>query len=69
MTQRHAHFHELRHTGINRSERIVGQQVLGQVLRDELALHVVAAEAEGGLGEIVGAEGEEVGLLGDLVGR
>ena len=30
---------------------------------------VVAAEAEGHLGQVVGAEREELGLLGDLVGR
>ena len=29
---------------------------------------VVAADAEGGLGEVVGAEAEELGLFGDLVG-
>ena len=32
------------------------------------ALDVVAAEAEGHLGQVVGAEREELGLLGDLVG-
>ena len=31
--------------------------------------HVVAGEAEGGLGQVVGAEGEELGRLGDLVRR
>ena len=30
-------------------------------------VHVVAREAEGGLSEIVGAEGEELGLFGDFV--
>ena len=30
---------------------------------------VVAAEAKGHLGQIVGAEGEELGLGGDLIGR
>ena len=30
---------------------------------------VVAAEAEGHLRQVVGAEREELGLLGDLVGR
>jgi hypothetical protein len=30
---------------------------------------IVAADAERGLGEIVGAEAEELGLLGDLAGH
>ena len=37
------------------------------VVAQELA-GVVAGEAEGHLGQVVGAEGEELGLLGDLVG-
>jgi hypothetical protein len=52
--------------GIEHLEGIVGQQPQIDVLRQEAA-RIVAAEAEGGLREIVGAEREEVGLLGDLV--
>ena len=36
---------------------------------EEAALHVVAREAERRLGEVVGAEREEVGVLGDPVGH
>ena len=39
-----------------------------EVVRQELALGVVAREAERRLGEVVRAEGAEVGDLGDLVG-
>ena len=39
-----------------------------EVLGHEPALDVVAGEAERHLGEVVGAEGEELGHLGDLVG-
>ena len=38
------------------------------VAREEHALHVVAREPPHGLGEVVGAEGEEVGLLGQVLG-
>ena len=38
------------------------------VQRDELGLGIVTGEAEGRLGEVVGAKAEEVGVLGDLVG-
>ena len=53
---------------VDRLERVALQQPLLEVGRHHPALDVVAAEAEGHLGEVVGAEGEEVGLLGDLVG-
>ena len=39
-----------------------------EVVGEELALGVVAREAERGLREVVRAEREEVGVLGDLVG-
>ena len=42
------------------------QNPLGQVRLDEVA-RVVAAEAERGLRQVVGAEAEELGVLGDLV--
>ena len=37
------------------------------VQRDELGLGVIAREAKGRLGEVVGAKAEEVGMMGDLV--
>lgn len=49
-------------------ERIIGEQ-LGLDVVGEEAGAVVAAEAEGGLGEVVGAKAEEVGVLGDSAGR
>ena len=42
---------------------------MAQVGGHHPALDVVAAEAEGHLGQVVRPEGEEVGLLGDLVGE
>ena len=69
MAQLDAHLHELRHARIDGGEGVVGQQALGQVLRDELGLHVVAAEAERRLGQVVRAEAEEVGNRADFVGR
>ena len=49
------------------SERIALVDLVVVVVAQELA-RVVTAEAEGHLGQIVGAEAEELGLLGDLVG-
>ena len=54
--------------GVDHLERVVLQQALLQVGRHHPALDIVAAEAEGHLGQVVGPEGEEVGLLGDLAG-
>ena len=50
------------------SNGLAGQQPQLEVGRHHPALDVVAAEAEGHLGQVVGAEGEEVGHLGDLAG-
>ena len=62
--------HQARHTAlVDCLEGVAGQDLLLQVAADELALGVVAGEAEGGLGEVVGAEGEELGVLGDLARR
>src|SRR4051812_33592452 len=59
--------HELAHAArIDGLERVALQQSLLDVGRHHAALDVVAAEAERHLGQVVGAEGEEVGLLGDL---
>src|SRR4029078_1770628 len=48
-------------------ERVALAHAVLEVARQELALGVVARKAQGSLGEVVGAEREEVGLLGDLV--
>ncbi len=68
MAQLDAHLHELGNARVNRGERVVRQQALLEVLRDELGLDVVAAEAERRLREVVSTEGEEVGLRSNLVG-
>src|SRR4029077_15850985 len=49
-------------------ERVAREDLLLEVADDERALGVVAAESKRGLREIVGAEGEELGLLRDLAG-
>ena len=49
-------------------ERIVGDDLLVDVAFHD-GVDIVAAEAEGHLGEVVGAEAEELGHLGDLVGH
>ena len=54
--------------GVDRLERVALQQPLLEVGRHHPALDVVAAEPERHLRQVVGAEAEEVGLLGDLVG-
>jgi hypothetical protein len=48
-------------------ERVVAENSLLKVIGEKTA-DVVAGKAEAGLREIVGAEGEEFGALGDLVG-
>ncbi len=53
--------------GIEDRERIVGQNAAVDVRRQEAA-GVIARQAERGLREVVGAEREEVGVLGDAVG-
>ena len=63
MAKLDAGLHQLGNAGIDGRERVVGKQVLREVLGHELRLNVIAAEAERRLSEIVGAEGEEVGLL------
>ena len=51
---------------VDRLERVARQDLLLQVADDERALGVVAREAERGLRQVVGAEGEELRLLRDL---
>ena len=49
-------------------ERVALVDLVVVVIAEELA-RVVAAEAESHLRQVIGAEGEEFGFLGDLVGR
>ena len=67
VAQLDAHLDQLGNARIDGGEGVVRQQALGQVLRNELGLHVVAAEAERRLGQVVRTEAEEVRLRGDLV--
>src|SRR5665811_781361 len=61
------HAHQLAHAAlVELLERVVLEKIGLQVVGEELALGVVAREAQGGLGEVVGAEAEEVGV-GELV--
>ena len=58
-------FHQLADAvTVEHLEGILRQDFLGDIVRQE-AGDVVAAQAKGGLGQIVGAEAEEVGVFGD----
>ena len=60
--------HELANAGaVERGEGVLLEDFRLGVGHEEGA-HVVATDAESGLGEVVGAEAEELGALGDLVG-
>ena len=60
--------HEIPHSVlVQHLERVPLEDAVLEVEGEELALGVVAGEPERGLGEVVRAEGEEVGLLRDLV--
>ena len=48
---------------------ILRQDLLLDVLEQELTFGVVAGISKGGLGQVVGAEAEELGTLGNLSGR
>ena len=52
---------------VDRLERIVGNDVVLAIVIDVAGV-VVAAHAHRGLRQVVGAEAEELGLLGDLIG-
>src|SRR5581483_10009033 len=54
--------------GIDRYERIARDEAARRVDAEE-ACGIVAADAEGGLGQVVGAEREELGASGDIVGQ
>ena len=69
-TQFYGDAHELGQAiPIDGLEGILGEDALLDVIDQETLLGVVTADAESGLGEIVGAEGEELGVLGDLISR
>ena len=68
MTTLDAHLDELGNARIDSRKRVALDDLLVQVKRHERGLDVVTGEAEAGLGEVVGAEGEEVSVLADLVG-
>src|SRR5512133_2154723 len=63
------HLHELADALlVDRDERFVLQDLLVDVLGQELAC-VIARHTEGGLGQIVRAEAEELGGLGELISQ
>src|SRR4029077_4518607 len=49
-------------------ERVLREHAALEVEGKELRLRVFPAETEGGLAQVVGPEGEELGVLRDLVG-
>ena len=63
------HAHELQHRRVDGLEGVVLQDLLVHVQGDELGLGIVTREAEGRLGEVIGAKAEEVSMMGDLVGN
>src|SRR5215210_4279994 len=61
--------HQIPHPAlVERLEGVRLQHAVLEVVREELALRVVAREAERRLREVVRPEREEVGVLGDLAG-
>ena len=68
--QPRAHPHQLADAGrVDRLERRAVDDLALEVGGEELRLDVVAREAERRLREVVRAEREEVGVVGDLVGQ
>ena len=63
-----SHFDELADAGLVESGKRVGLEDLLLIVGVQELAGVVTGEAEGHLGEVVCAEGEELGFLGDLVG-
>ena len=56
VTKLNTHLDELRNAWIDRSEGVVRQDALCEVLRNEFRLNIVTREAERGLREVVRAE-------------
>ena len=63
----HGHLHLVGDHVVQGLERVLREDPVLDVLEEEAALGVVAAVAERHLGQVVGAEAEELGVLGDLV--
>ena len=65
----HPHLDQRPHSEkVYRSEGVIGKYALVDIRAEELAFGVVPAESKGHLGQVVGAEAEEIRLLGDLTG-
>ena len=63
---RRGHLHQLADAcRVERSEWILFEDAQLYIRRQEM-VDVVAADAEGGLGEVVGSEREKIGALADL---
>src|SRR5262249_47660947 len=61
-------FHQLADAlEVDRLERVARHNVVFDVIADEAAV-IVPAHAQAGLGQVVGAEAEELGFAGDLLG-
>ena len=56
MTKLNAHLNEFRNARIDRSEGVIRQDALCEILRNEFRLDIVTREAERGLREVVRAE-------------
>ncbi len=54
--------------GVDRGERVGVEHPVGEVAEQEAGFGVVPADRHRRLGQVVGAEAEEVGVFGDLVG-
>jgi hypothetical protein len=62
------HLHQQTHARlVQRGEGILLEDAVLEIGRQEV-VDVVAGDAESGLGQIVGAEAEELGIFGNLVG-
>ena len=62
------HLHQLAHADLIQAGEGIALVDLVVVVGGQELAGIVTAEAEGHLGQVVRAEGEELGLLGDLVG-
>ena len=57
-----SHLHQPANTfAVDGLEGILGQDAFFDVFHQEVALGIIAAVAEGHLGQVIGAEGEELG--------
>ena len=66
----HGHSHQLAHSPtVQDNERIFLENLAFQIGLHEFAFRIVPAETERGLGQIVGAEAEEIGDFGQFAGQ